>query len=147
MIMMGDSFLRNTLLFTGLFWCLFGSLQAQDCPQNAEFRVVHEQTPNGNDGEITVTFSGLHGDMTPSEQGLQYSLWNREVNGYVYDQAKLDPGFHLDSRITQRFKTPGTITFRNVPARSGYTIVLTGSSCRKTFNPATGEITIKAFNK
>ena len=144
---MGDSFLRNTLLFTGLFWCLFGSLQAQDCPQNAEFRVVHEQTPNGNDGEITVTFSGLHGDMTPSEQGLQYSLWNREINGYVYNPAHIDPGFSENPQIRLSFRAPGIVTFKNVPAQSGYVVVLTSSACQQTYSPATGEVTVKAFNK
>ena len=144
---MGDSFLRNTLFSIGLFLCLSGTLQAQDCPDQAKFTVVHEQTPGGNDGKITVTFSGLHGDMTPSEQGIQYSLWNKEANGYVHNPARIDPGFHEDPSITTSFRAPGTITFENVPARSGYVVVLTSPSCQKQFSSEAGEITVKALNK
>ena len=144
---MGDSFLCNTLFSIGLFLCLTGSLRAQDCPDQATFNIVHEQTPDGNDGEITVTFSGLHGDMTPGEQGFQYSLWNREVSGYIYNPAHIDPGFHEDQQITLSFRSPGTVIFKNVPSRSGYIVVLTSPSCQDQFSPKTGEITVKAFNK
>ena len=145
--MIGESFLHKTLFFAVLSLGLSLSLRAQDCPEQAEFQIVHEQTPNGNDGQITVTFSGLQGDMTPGEQKFQYSLWNREVNGYIHNPAHIDPGFHEDLRVTASFLAPGTITFKNLPPRSGYVIVLTSSSCQKTFIPETGEITVKAFNQ
>ena len=143
---MGESFLRKTLFSAALFLGLSLSLQAQDCPKRAEFQIVHEQTPNGNDGQITVTFSGLSEDMDPTAGNFQYHLWNRNT-GYVYDQGRMDPGFHLDPDITFSFRSPGTITFGNVPPQSGYVVILTSPDCRGQFQPETGEITIKALNK
>lgn len=144
--MIGDSFLRKTLFSIGLSWCLLGSLQAQDCPDRATFEVVHEQTPNGKGGEITVTFTGLHGDIDPFTGKFQYHLWNRNT-GFVYDQGKMDPGFNINPDITFSFHSPGTVTFGNVPPQSGYVVILTSPDCRGKFQPEAGEITIKAFNK
>ena len=146
---MGERFLRNALLYSGFLLGLSLSLRAQDCPDQATFEVIDEQSPGGNDGQITVTFSGLHGGMDPAAGEFQYHLWN-EHSGYVYDQGRMDPGFHIDPNITFSFRPPATITFGKVPPQSGYVIIttsLTSSDCRGQFHPETGEITVKAYNK
>ena len=125
---------------------LTASLRAQECPDEATFKVTHEQTPGGNDGAITVTFSGLHGDMDPEAGDYSYHLWNKNT-GYVYDQGQMDPGFHIDPNITFNFRSPGTITFDKVPPQSGYVVILTSSDCRGQFHPKTGEVAVMAYNK
>ncbi len=96
---MGERFLRNALLYSGFLLGLSLTLRAQDCPDNATFEVTHEQTPGGNDGTITVTFTGLHGNMDPKAGTFSYHLWNKNT-GYVYDQGQMDPGLYIDSNIT-----------------------------------------------
>ena len=122
------------------------SLLAQECPDEATFQVTHEQTSGGNDGTITVTFSGLYGDMNPAAGSFHYHLWNKNT-GYVYDQGQMDPGFHINPNITFNFRAPGTVTFSNVPPQSGYVVILTSSDCRGQFHPETCKITVKAYNK
>ncbi len=84
--------------------------------------------------------------MDPEAGDFHYHLWNKNT-GYVYDQGQMDPGFHINPNITFNFRAPGTITFGNVPPRSGYVIILTNQECQRKFNPETGEVTVKAYNK
>lgn len=144
---MGERFLRNALLYSGFLLGLSLTLRAQDCPDNATFEVTHEQTPGGNDGTITVTFTGLHGNMDPAAGSFQYSLWEKEANGYVYDEANIDPGFSKDPRIALDFDAPATITFTQLPPSSGYVVILTGTSCQRQLTPSSEEIPVKAFKE
>jgi hypothetical protein len=141
---MGERFLRNALLYSGFLLGLSLTLRAQECPDKATFEVTDEQTPGGNDGSITVTFSGLYGDMDPAADNFQYSLFNKEIGGYLYDAALLGPDFYENSRITLNFRPPGTLTFQNLPPQSGYIVVLTSPSCQKLYNSTAEGITVKA---
>ncbi|MGB3851750.1 MAG: hypothetical protein WA958_17410 [Tunicatimonas sp.] len=143
---MGERFLRNALLYSGFLLGLSLTLRAQDCPDNATFEVTHEQTPGGNDGSITVTFTGLHGNMDPKAGTFRYHLWNKNT-GYVYDQGQMDPGLYIDSNITFNFRSPGTITFDKVPPRSGYVVILTSSDCQGQFHLETGEVVVEAYKQ
>lgn len=116
------------------------------CPAEPRFVVTHEQSAGSNDGTLQVTFTGTE-NLDPKRGAYSYHLWNEELGGFVYNPARLDPGFEENPAITLSFTPPNTITFKNLPPSQGYFLVLTSKSCQQQYGAPSEGITIKAFNQ
>ncbi len=138
---MGSKFIYTTLLIG----CIAASALAQ-CPSvEPEFIVVHEQNQNGRDGEIHAVFKGFEERLDPNTSNYNFHLWDGDLQAFVYNANKLDPGFYENKDITLSFLPPHTIVFKNVPPSGSYQVVITGPKCRHTYQPQ--NITVKAYKK